>query len=511
MNFKPRAKAYRAVFLFLLACQPDRREAGIAVLIESPPDSLDDRLALTANGQRVAELIAPGLVTFDDRSEPIPDLAQSYRQIDDTTIEFTLRPNLTFHDGSALTSADVKATFDAILEQRVASPKADKFEAIARIDAVDPARVRFYLKRPYAPILAELSLGIVPRHRSQMPEALAQDTAPIGAGPFQFSAQADEDHLELLPFDGYYQGKPRISRLRIRTVRDETTRVLELLKGRADLMIGAMSPASLPSLAENPALRVLKRPGTGYAYLAFNLRQPPFSDARVRRAICQAVDASLITRTKFHGLAEPAAGMLPSAHWAYSRTAGCQPDAAAAAKLLEEAGYAAPNRPLQFALKTSNDRFRKSIALIFKEQLSKLGILVELRSLEFGTFFSDVRKGNFDAIILKWSAVIEPDLLRDVFASYNIPSARNHFSGWNRGAYVDPRLDEVLEQAAGTLVIGQRRSFYREAQDILDRDLPYIPLWHEDAVAIVSSHLQDFEPSTHNFFRPLATAREVSR
>ncbi len=320
MNFKPRAKAYRAVLLFLLACQPDRREAGIAVLIESPPDSLDDRLALTANGQRVAQLIAPGLVTFNDRSESIPDLAQSYRQIDDTTIEFTLRPNLTFHDGSALTSADVKATFDAILEQRFASPKADKFEAIARIDAVDPARVRFHLKRPYAPILAELSLGIVPRRRSQMPEALAQDTAPIGAGAFQFSSQADEDHLELLPFDGYYQGKPRISRLRIRTVRDETTRVLELLKGRADLMIGgAMSPASLPSLAENPSLRVLKRPGTGYAYLAFNLRRPPFSDARVRRAICQAIDASLITRTKFHGLAEPAAGMLPTAHWAYPR------------------------------------------------------------------------------------------------------------------------------------------------------------------------------------------------
>jgi peptide/nickel transport system substrate-binding protein len=345
-----------------------------------------------------------------------------------------------------------------------------------------------------------------------MPEALAQDTAPIGAGPFQFSAQDDEDHLELLPFAGYYQGKPKISRLRIRTVRDETTRVLELLKGRADLMIGgAMSPASLPSLAENPSLRVLKRPGTGYAYLAFNLRQPPFSDARVRRAICHAIDAALITRTKFHGLAEPAAGMLPSTHWAYAPTAGCQPNAAAAAKLLEEAGYAAPNRPLQFTLKTSNDRFRKSIALIFKEQLSQLGIVVELRSLEFGTFFSDVRKGNFDAITLKWSAVIEPDLLRDVFASRNIPSALNHFSGWNRGAYVDRRLDEVLEQAAGTLVLGERRAFYRKAQDILDRDLPYIPLWHEDAVAIVSSHLQDFEPSTHNFFRPLATAREVSR
>ena len=511
MNFEPRAKASRVIFLLLLACQPDRREAGITVLIESPPDSLDDRLALTGNGQRVAQLIAPGLVTFDDRSEPIPDLAQSYRQIDDTTIEFTLRPNLTFHDGSALTSADVKATFDGILERRVASPKADRFEAIARIDAVDPTRVRFYLKRPYAPILAELSLGIVPRRRSQMPEALTQDTAPIGAGSFQFSAQADDDHLELMPFDGYYLGKPRISRLRIRTVRDETTRVLELLKGRADLMIGAMSPASLPSLAENPSLRVLKRPGTGYAYLAFNLRQPPFSDARVRRAICHAIDASLITRTKFHGLAEPAAGMLPSAHWAYAPTAGCQPDAAVAAKLLEDAGYAAPNRPLQFTLKTSNDRFRKSIALIFKEQLAKLGIQVELRSLEFGTFFSDVRKGNFDAITLKWSAVIEPDMLRDVFGSQNIPSARNHFAGWNRGAYVDPRLDEVLEQAAGTLVIGQRQTLYREAQHILDRDLPYIPLWHEDAVVVVSSHLQDFEPSTHNFFRPLASAREVSR
>jgi peptide/nickel transport system substrate-binding protein len=512
---------WAAALLLLVRCHPESSEPGITLLIESPADSLDDRLALSGNGQRLAQLIAPGLITFDDQGEPLSELAQSYRQLDPLTLEFTLREGLRFHDGTALTSLDVKAMFDALLERSFSSPKADKFDAISRIEAPDPRTILFHLKRPYAPILAELTVGIVPRQRARGPSAALQDEAPVGAGPFRFSSRQGDDQLELLAFPGYYQGKPRIPRLLVRVVRDETARVLELLKGRADLVLGDISPAVLPAVQRNPSLRILTRPGTGYSYVGFNLRGPPFSDLRVRRALCKALDIPLIAKAKFHDLAVTATGMLPHTHWAYSATSGCQRDVSEAATLLSEAGYitarsrelgasSSPAKPpLRFTLKTSSDRLRKSVALIIKEQLGQLGVEVELRALEFGTFFNDVRKGNFDAVTLKWASVIEPDLMRDVFSSRNIPTVENQFSGLNRGGYVNAQLDALLERAAG-VDRAQRLALYQKAQETLDRDLPYLPLWHEDRVAVVSSRLRDFQPSAQGFLKPLASAREVN-
>jgi peptide/nickel transport system substrate-binding protein len=503
-------------------CSSDRSRTGIVVLIDSPPDSLDNRLALTTNGQRVAQLIAPGLVTFDDRSQPEPDLAREYRMVDPKTVEFTLRDHLTFHDGTPLTAEDVKATYEGLMDPDLGSPKASKLEPVERIEVLSPSTVRFRLKRPYAPILAELSISVVPRARAFGRAAHEQDRAPIGAGPFRFAEQPDEEHLVLLPFDGYYGGKPRIRRLLIRTVGDQTTRVLELLKGRADLVVGAISPSVFPALRRavrgdlrpnEQRLRILWEPGSAYAYLGLNSRSGPLADVRVRRAICHAVDVQPILEAKFHGVAEQATGMLPRRHWAYAETPGCRRDLALATKLLGEAGYLTDHvkldKPrLHLTLKTSTDRLRKSIALVLQEQLAQAGIDVEVRALEFGTFFNDVRKGNFEMFSLMWSQVIEPDLLRWAFSSTNIPGPNNAFTGLNRTGYRNLRLDEVLDRA--TRVEGEERiPLYAEALGLIDADLPYVPLWHESSPAVVSSRLQDFEPSPHGFLSPLARAREA--
>src|SRR5262249_33955019 len=208
-------------------------------------------------------------------------------------------------------------------------------------------------------------------------------------------------HLLLLPFDGYYGGRPRIKQLLIRTVRDQTTMVLELLKGRADLVVGAVSPSLFPALLADGRIRIGSRPGSASAYLGLNVRSGPLADPRVREAICHAIDVEPLLQTKFHGMAEPATGMLPRSHWAYAKTKGCRWDRARAVELLQQAGYAAaqagaeplsasrpspvPRPRLHLTLKTSTDRFRKSIALVFQEQLATVGIDLEIRSLELGT------------------------------------------------------------------------------------------------------------------------------
>jgi peptide/nickel transport system substrate-binding protein len=161
------------------------------------------------------------------------------------------------------------------------------------------------------------------------------------------------------------------------------------------------------------------------------------------------------------------------------------------------------------SLKTSTDRFRKSVALVLQEQLARGGVEVELRSLEFGTFFGDVRKGNFELFTLKWASVIEPDLLRGAFHSAHVPTAENNWGGLNRGALRDAALDGLLD-AASRVPRAERLPLYAEASKRLDALLPYAPLWHESSVAVVSRRLEGFEPSAHGLFTPLARARMVT-
>jgi peptide/nickel transport system substrate-binding protein len=133
---------------------------------------------------------------------------------------------------------------------------------------------------------------------------------------------------------------------------------------------------------------------------------------------------------------------------------------------------------------------------------------VDLRALEFGTLFNDVRKGNFEMVTLKWTTTFEPDLMRQVFSSSDVPTESNHFGGLNRGGYANPALDGILAEAA-TATTEERKRLYARALEILDADLPYAPLWHEDTVAVVSSHLAGFHPSAHGFLTGLAAATEV--
>ncbi|MFL5319448.1 MAG: ABC transporter substrate-binding protein, partial [Myxococcaceae bacterium] len=284
---------------------------------------------------------------------------------------------------------------------------------------------------------------------------------------------------------------------------------------RADLL-NAVAPPVLPVLQESENVQVRSEEGLGFAYLLPNVRSGPLSDVRVRQAICHGIDTKIVVDAKFHGLATPATGFLPSSHWAYLPTEGCSFDPARAMKLLDEAGYPDPDGPggplprLTISYKTSTDRFRKSIALVFREQLKAIGIDVDVRSLEFGTLFSDIKKGNFELTSLKWSTVFEPDLMRQVFAVSAIPTAANNWNGFNRGGFQNPALDETLDRAMKANP-EDRAALYGTAQQVISKELPYISLWHEKSLAVTSTRLQGFVPDPNGDLRPLEDCTEVVR
>ena len=498
-----------------IACRSPAREPGTAVvLLEGAPESLDRRFTLSANGQRVASLIAPGLVRIDASGQPVPDLAASIERLSPKRYRFTLRPGLTFHDGAPLTSRDVVYTFESLRDPDVGSPLGPRFDPIARVVAVDELTVEIEFHHAYAPALVDLNMGIVPARLADPAERPAFAERPIGAGPFRFVARPDEEHIVLAPNASYYGGRPAIERLEFTVVRDETTRLLALLHGDADLLQGAISPVLLPRLDRAEHLEVQTRPGVGYAYLGFNLRHPILADVRVRRAFAHAIDRDTIARYKFRGAAAPATGLLPAHHWAFAESDGYEHDPDRARALLDEAGYPDPDgdgpaKRFEITYKTSTDRFRKAVALVIAAQLEAVGIGVDLRAYEWGTFYGDVKRGRFEVITLKWLPVIDPHLMHWVFHSDSIPSEANDWVGGNRGAYRNPAVDRLLDEAAGESSVARRRALYGEVQIALARDLPYVPLWHEDTVAVVSTRLASFELSPFGFLYPLADARLV--
>jgi peptide/nickel transport system substrate-binding protein len=511
-------RARRIVLLSSLAAvagchgEAARRPGDVVVLVESAPESLDRRFTLSVAAQRVASLVTPGLIRIGDGGEPVPDLAESFEAVDPATWRFVLRPGLTFHDGSPVTPHDVAATLESLKDPALGSPLAPKLEKIRSATAIDDRTVDVHLTEPFSPAILELNMGILPA-RLVGPAALDElARRPIGAGPFRFVERPDEERVVLAPFAAWHAGAPLVQRVTFRVVRDETTRVLALLHGDADLVQNAISPVMLRRLEAEGDLTVERRPGAAFAYMGFNVRHPVLADARVRRAFALALDREAIARHKFHGVARPTPSMLPAGHWARHDVGDLPHDPGRARALLDEAGWPDPDGDgpvprFTVTYKTSTDRFRKSVALALASQLREVGIGVELQSYEWATFFDDVKRGRFEIMTLIWTPVVEPHLMHWAFATASIPSEGNGWRGGNRGGYANAELDRLLDAAARETDRGVRRELYARVQEILARDLPYVFLWHEDTVAVASTRLVDYEPSPFGDYRGLERAR----
>jgi len=391
------------------------------LLVESSPETLDRRLAVSTIAENVSgNLIEPGLLRIDEDGRAVPDLAETFGQLDAVTYEAVLRPGLRFHDGTPVTAAEVVATYETLRDPRFHSPLASRFGELAQVSAVDARRVRFVLKLPAAEFPVNLTMGIVPALGAGAIDRSDFGRHPVGAGPFRFVEWPDEEHLLLEANPDYYAGRPALGHLLVKTVRDENTRALELMHGKADICFNAISPPLLGLLANAPNLEILSRAGANAAYLMFQLTDPKLRDVRVRRAMGEAIDRAAIARYKFGGHATLATTLLPPGNWARAEDLPPLPyDPEAAAALLDAAGLKPDARGVRLRLdyKTSTDRFRRSIGLVLVDQLARVGIDVTLSSLEFGTFFSDIRKGNFELATLKWVPIIDPALYTLTFAS----------------------------------------------------------------------------------------------
>jgi len=467
-------------------------EENLLVLAQTnAPTHLDPRVGTDAASGKIAQLVFNGLVTKDPRGNLVPDLAESWEVLDaGRRWRFHLRPGVRFHDGSSLSAEDVVWTFGSITDGTVATAKAGAFRRIREIRPVDELTVDFLLEEPFGSFLVDLTpaQGIVPA--GAMPEAM--NAHPIGTGPFRFVDQTPET-VTLARFADHWAGAPHLEKVVIREIPDSTVRALELMKGTVQLVINDLPPDLIPRFRAHPDYRVAEDPSAVYAYLGLNLRDPLLSDVRVRRALAHGIDREKLVATLWRGLGLVTETVLPPGLWArHEHLEPYQYDPERAGRLLDEAGYPDPDGDgpeVRFALtyKTSTTEEFVLQAQIIQRMLSEIGVGVEIRSMEFATFYNDVKQGNFQIFSLNRFGAIDPHIYSLILHSDNVPP-----QGQNRGYYRNPEFDRLIDRAAGLTDPEARRPLYLQAQEIFRDDLPYISLYTRKTVAVMPSILEGY-------------------
>jgi ABC-type transport system substrate-binding protein len=447
----------------LLAAAP----AGTLVVgTLADPATLEPHRATDIVGAEIVSSVCEPLVRLRPGSlRPAGLLATSWATPDQRVWTFTLRPGVRFHDGAPLDAEAVIANLEHLRGVRGFPGKAQR---------VGPHVVEVTLERPNAALLSTLSQ---PFFAMQSPRRLfgPGSETPVGTGPFRFEASRP-GVVDLAAFDGHWGGAPRLRRIVFQRYADEDALARALVSGEADIS-SALGPARASALRTQAAVTLDSQIGLNVTYLALNNERPPFGDARVRRALSRAVDRAGLVREVLGGHAEAAHGALPPTLFGHdTRARDLVLDRDAARRLLASArlpeGFettltvsSAPRPYLVHPLR---------VAERLRDDLARVGVIVRIREVATWTeHVSLTSRGEFDLALLGWQAdTLDPnDFLTALLDSGSIGTT-------NRSRYRSPAMDALLKRARMDSAPGTRLARYREAQELFQADMPFVPLYH---------------------------------
>jgi peptide/nickel transport system substrate-binding protein len=459
---------------------------SIVVGTTNSPVNLDPRVGVDEASQKVHQLLYNTLVHIDDQLRVVPELAESLEHPDELTYVARLRKGVLFHNGRELTAEDVAYTFRSLIDPTFRG-RTGAYTIVRSVDIVDPYTVAFHLKTPFASFPVNLVMGIV-----QKGSGAANARAPIGTGPYRLVTFAPDDRTVLQRFDGYFAGPAKNAGVVLKVVPDDTMRGLELRKGTVDLVVNDVVPDIVHQMQREGTLRIAQGPGSDYAYIALNLADPILSHADVRQALGFAIDRDAIVTYLRRGFASPAVGIIPPMSWAFERNVfDFRYDPAEAKRRLDAAGFPDPDGDgpaprFTLTLKTSTSEVYRIQAAAIQQDFARVGVALLVRSQEFATLQTDMVRGNFQMYTAQFVGVTDPDMLRRVFHSSQVPSA----GGFNRVHYRNADVDRLIDAASSAIADEDRRRLYSEVQQATARDVPYIPLWYKTNIAV-------FQPDIH--------------
>ena len=530
--------SFTLALLVTMSCRRNNTEFVTIAL----PEKFSTLDTLTSTGSdsaadRVRNLIFNTLVRKNESFDYVGELASDISvSPDGMTVTFKLRDNVKFHNGKPFTSADVKYTFDELFKSNsfkskaffdtvpvgkgsgssdtakpgttpqdgdansnanapakpAEEPKTESVAHISSLETPDAQTVVITVTRPALKNQLLSNLVAIPI----IPEGTIgqQKESPVGSGPFKFvTFDQAQSTVELAGNPDYWEGAPKVQKLKVKTVTDANALQAELQTGGVDV---APNPSNLPpdsvrSLGASPTLKVEQSDGSNIQYLVFNVQTPQLNNVKIRQAIGYAIDRQKIVSELLFDQAKVAHSIVPEQSWAYVPGTQYKYDPAKAKQLLQEAGY--KNEPIVFKYSSGN-AYVNQYAQVIQSSLADVGINIQIETLEVNTIRTQLAQGGFQMYTGIWiGGNQDPIFLRDLFATSKIPGGS--VACCNRSRYSNPELDKILEDAVNATDRETAKALYNRAQEIVSNDVPLLPLWYPANLVVANKRIGNIKIS----------------
>jgi peptide/nickel transport system substrate-binding protein len=440
-------------------------QGELRIAIPWTPENLDPTMNLSSIRAMVGVSIFDSLVGRDADNRIVPQLAESWRLVDDTTWQLKLRRGVVFHDGEPFNAEAARFTFQRVLDPEQKSPNRANMAEIARVDVIDDYTVNLVSRQPYAPLINRLlDFPMVPPKYTAEKGNQGMALKPVGTGPYRFVELVKDDRLVVEAFDRHWRGAPKIRRIVYKPIPEPFTRAAALRNNEVDL-ITTIPPSLARELERVGGLRVQRVPSSWIIYLGLNAFKKPLSDVLVRQALNYATDVDAIVKNVLEGSGRRLEGPLTPQMFGYDASVkGYAHDPARARKLLAEAGY--PDG-LEITLESPAGRYQgdKEIAEALGGQWQKAGFKPKVQVAEWGAYFKRYLGKQFqDAYLLGLGGPMQ-----DGDELYNLVSSKG------RGLYYkNERVDALFDLGRGTMDMARRRQVYRDLARAMVEDATWV-------------------------------------
>ena len=470
------------------------------------PKSLDPAAVTAVNDFRILVNVYEGLTRYKPGTlEVEPLLATAWTVSDDgTEYTFTLREGVMFHDGTPFNAEAVKFNFDRMLDENHPYhdtgpfPLSFFFGAVEGTTVVNDMTVTFKLNAPYAPFLSNLAYptGLIVSPAAVMQHGSDFGRNPSGTGPFKFAEWRSNEAVVVERNAGYWGTAAGTDAVVFRPITDANTRVAEMLAGGIDMMV-EVPPTSLGRF-QGDGFSVVEQAGPHVWFLILNAKEGPMADKRVRQAANYAINKAAIVNDVLEGTADIAAGPTPPAFaWAYNEALKPYPyDPEKARALLKEAG--AEGAELTFFVTEGGSGMLDPVAMgtAIQADLAAVGLKVKIETYEWNTFLGEVNpglEGKADMAEMAWMTNDPDTLLYLALRSGAWPDK----GGFNSGYYANPEVDKLLEAARVATDQSERARLYKDMQEIVQEDAPWVFVANWKQNAVTSDRVENFnlEPS----------------
>ncbi|MEW6684703.1 MAG: TonB family protein [Candidatus Edwardsbacteria bacterium] len=460
-------------------------EKGGTIIIGTleEPSSLNPLLLSYTASWAIPDQILLRLHRFDKNLNITPELAEGWRFSEDfRQLTYHLRRDVKWSDGKPVTSADVKFTYEKMLDPKTKYPHLGNLQFIERLEVIDDYTIKFVFKQIYADELLDTGIPVLPRHIANF------DEKPISDGPYKVDKWAKGERLELMANENFFRGRPYLDRIVFRFFPDENALLTAMQKGEIDVAEG-ISPVSVETFKNKKELAVLQLPSNSFTYIGWNLQNPILAKKEIRKALSLAIDRQQILSEVLKGLGVFSNSPVSPNSWAYNQAMNQIPyDLTQAKAILTKDGWNSLDKDgflmqgknrLEFVLMVNQDYpLHQAVAQLIQSQLAKVGVKVNLALVDGSGFVQRLRVKNFDGMLLSWTTGFK----MDPTATWHSNPEKGRF---NLIGYTNPQVDTLIETGLATLSRRKAKRLWDRFQEIIAEDAPCAFLFISQNVTVV--------------------------